>query len=607
MSLSRSQTGLSVIAFFAGLLVFSTTARAEVTFTDIGAGLQGTYYDTADWCDFDSDGDLDLLLSGCTGGITDAFTRIYRNSPGAGGFVATDVGLPPLMFGDAAWGDYDGDGDPDLALMGGDTSSTPVTRIFRNNSPFLFSDIGAGLAQLYDGTVAWGDFDNDGDLDLLLTGAAPGPVVATKLYRNNGAGTFMEIATTLPAIRSGATAWGDYDNDGDLDVLLAGMSAAGAYLAGVYRNDGGAVFTDVAAGLAGVSSCAAAWGDYDHDGDLDILLAGTGAGNVPVTRVYRNDGAGLFTSAGAGLPDVRIAAAAWGDYDNDGDLDILLSGLSADSTPIARIYRNDGGGMFSDGGAGIDDIAEGSAAWGDYDNDGDLDLALTGRASYLLHARIYRSGGGPANTPPSAPSLLDAEAFANRVTLSWHGSVDVQTPAASLTYNLRIGTSPGGSQISSAMANSANGYRRVVAQGNAQQRHSWEVTFPSGTFYWSVQAIDGAFAGSPFATEQVVAVSAVDETGLPPGGLLRLEAVGLPGTRQSIRFHLPDPGPASLRMFDVAGRCVRVLVEENLPTGDHQVPWDGANDAGRRVAAGAYLCRLEAGGLHATCRVVRLE
>ena len=193
------------------------------------------------------------------------------------------------------------------------------------------------------------------------------------------------------------------------------------------------------------------------------------------------------------------------------------------------------------------------------------------------------------------------------MTLSWHGSVDVQTPAASLTYNLRIGTSPGGSQISSAMANSANGYRRVVAQGNAQQRHSWEVTFPSGTFYWSVQAIDGAFAGSPFATEQVVAVSAVDETGLPPGGLLRLEAVGLPGTRQSIRFHLPDPGPASLRMFDVAGRCVRVLVEENLPTGDHQVPWDGANDAGRRVAAGAYLCRLEAGGLHATCRVVRLE
>lgn len=606
MSVAKSPLRLFIAVIFTLVPACATIAEASPIFTDISAGLQGTYYDTAVWGDYDNDGDLDLILSGCTGGMTDTFTRIYRNNVGAGGFTPIDAGLPQLMFGAAAWGDYDGDGDLDLALMGGDADSNPVTNIFRNEGPAGFIDIGAGLAQLYDGSLAWGDYDNDGDLDLLLTGGA-GSIRQTKLFRNDDGGVFTDVATALPNVRSGATSWGDYDGDGDLDLLLAGSSEGTPRLAGVFRNDGDAVFTDISAGLTAVGSCAASWGDYDNDGDLDILLAGTGEGNVPVTRVYRNDGGDVFTSAGIGLPDVRIAAGGWGDYDNDGDLDILLSGLLDASVPIARVYRNDGGGIFTDGGAGLDDIAEGSAAWGDYDNDGDLDLVLTGRANYYLYARIYRSEGADANTPPSIPSELDASVYGNHVTFSWHGSVDSQTPFAALCYNLRIGTTPGGSEIMSAMARNANGFRRIVALGNAQRRNLWEIAVPSGTIYWSVQAIDGVFAGSNFAAEHIVSVSAVDELEPAASELLQVDGFTLPGAPAAIRFRLPEAQAVSLRIFDTAGRCVRDLISAAMPAGEHEVYWAGTDQDGARVSSGVYFCQLQAGDRNVARRIVRVE
>ena len=125
------------------------------------------------------------------------------------------------------------------------------------------------------------------------------------------------------------------------------------------------VFTDINAGLPGVSYSSAAWGDYDNDGDLDILLTGASTNAVPIARIYRNNGSSTFTDIDAGLPGVSRGSAAWGDYDNDGDLDILLieSGFSL-------IYRNNGNDMFTRIDAGLSAVSGSSAAWGDYDNDG---------------------------------------------------------------------------------------------------------------------------------------------------------------------------------------------------------------------------------------------
>jgi hypothetical protein len=148
---------------------------------------------------------------------------------------------------------------------------------------------------------------------------------------------FEQLAQVLVRVSSSSVAWGDYDGDGDLDILLTGTNSSSVAISKIYRNDSGA-FTDIAAGLAGVSSSSSAWGDYDGDGDLDILLMGQGSSGR-VGSIYRNDG-GTFTDIGAGLEGV-IGSSVWGDYDGDGDLDILLIGLNSVNQRISRIYRND--------------------------------------------------------------------------------------------------------------------------------------------------------------------------------------------------------------------------------------------------------------------------
>jgi predicted nucleotidyltransferase len=105
-------------------------------------------------------------------------------------------------------------------------------------------------------------------------------------------------------------------------------------------------FIDSGIPLTGFSNGSAAWGDYDSDGDLDILLAGVSNATITAAKIYQNDGDGIFTNIGAQLPDIDWGSAAWGDYDNDGDLDILLTGFSG-VTRVAKIYRNDGPGAGS--------------------------------------------------------------------------------------------------------------------------------------------------------------------------------------------------------------------------------------------------------------------
>ncbi|MFH2049543.1 MAG: FG-GAP-like repeat-containing protein, partial [bacterium] len=340
-----------------------------------------------------------------------------------------------------------------------------------------------------------GDYDKDGDLDILLTGnGVSNPI--SKIYRNYS-GSFVDISALLPGVSWGSVAWGDYDNDGDLDILLTGNGVSNP-ISKIYRNDGGGSFIDIAASITEPQLGCAAWGDYDNDGDLDILLTSI-SGN---SKVYRNDN-GSFVDISASLPRVNNSSAAWGDYDNDGDLDILLTGDPFASDYISKIYRNDGG-SFVDISATLPGVSSGSVAWGDYDNDGDLDILLTGW-DYTGDriSKIYRNNITTVNTVPTAPSNLISSVTGSSVTLSLDKSTDNQTSQNALTYNLRIGTTSGGSQIMSPMSNIGNGYRKVTQIGNTNHNNSWTIgNLADGTYYWSVQAIDNAFAGSAFATEQ---------------------------------------------------------------------------------------------------------
>src|SRR6266511_3806660 len=317
-----------------------------------------------------------------------------------------------------------------------------------------------------------------------------------------GAQIFADINAGLPAVSASSVAWGDYDNDGRLDILLSGYSSAYGNIARVYHNDGGGSFSDVNAGLPGIEYSSVAWGDYDNDGRLDILLAGSSS-TGDIARVYHNHGNGSFTNINAGLPGMHWGSVGWGDYDNDGQLDILISGPFSGYAESTRIYHNNGNGTFTDINAGLPGVDAGTAAWGDYDNDGQLDILLTGNNNGAALARVYRNTTNVANTAPSAPSGLAASLYGPSATLSWTAASDAETPASGLTYNLRVGTTPGGSDVVGPMADTSSGFRRVAQLGNTDQRRSWTIggLTPGQTYYWSAQAVDSAFAGSSLAGE----------------------------------------------------------------------------------------------------------
>ena len=462
--------------------------QTEINITNIG-------YSSVKWGDYDNDGDLDILLVGWTSSGSD-ISAIYRNDGGQ--FFDINAGLFGVEVASADWGDYDNDGDLDIVLAGTSEIAQYVSKIYRNDDG-IFNDIDADIEGVYYASVAWGDYDNDGDLDILLKGRASSGNIS-KIYRNEN-GFFTDVGAGLTGLYSSSGIWGDYDNDGDLDILISGVDSNNERFSIIYRNDGG-VFTDIGAGLTGVSLASSAWGDYDNDGDLDILLTGTSsATGERVANIYRNDD-GDFTDINAGLPGLSVSSVGWGDYDNDGDLDILLSGSSSTGY-ITKVFRNDGG-VFNDIIAGLPGSYWGSVAWGDYDNDGNLDILLTGYGSSDYISKIYRNTNILANTPPDAPSNLQVSAISlSKVNLLWDIASDLQTPQNTLTYNIRMGSISGGSDVISPMSLIDDGYRQIPKMGNAEFKNdSYFIdNLAPGTYYWSVQSVDQAFAGSVWASE----------------------------------------------------------------------------------------------------------
>jgi len=505
-----------------GRSAFSNEASATTTIFTRSVVLPGVTFGAVAWGDYDNDGDLDLLLTGNDSTLT-PLAKLYQNNNG--NFVDIGAPLEAVTSSAIAWGDYDNDGDLDILLAGRD--GDPIARIYRNDGG-SFLDIGVPLIGVSLGAVAWGDYDNDGDLDILLTGGQ-----IPKIYRNEGA-SFVDIGAPLEGAGS-AAAWGDYDNDGDLDILLTDFDSNSNDSSKVYRNDGGS-FVNIRASLAGVRFSSVAWGDYDSDGDLDILLTGTDARRDDVTKVYRNDN-GNFVDLGAPLTNASFGSATWGDYDNDGDLDVLLTGES-NGEPFSKVYRNEGGN-FVDISASLQQVRESTAAWGDYDNDGDLDILLAGTTDAGQYSVIYRNDVRIKNTAPIRPASLAFTLQGNTVTLNWNKSTDNQSASGGLTYNLRVGTTPGGAQIVSPMASITTGYRKIPKLGNTNHRNGWTIrNLPDGKYYWSVQAIDNSFAGSAFAVEQIFKI----DNSAP---LITPDPISPPSSGQSL--------PISARLTDNEG------------------------------------------------------
>lgn len=344
---------------------------SQVVFTEeqqFGAGITRSVA----WGDYDGDGDLDLAV----GNTGDSY--IYANE--GDGVFARSASFGEYTTMVVKWADSDNDGDLDL-LVGNGKSATQQNLILVNDGDGGLSAISA-LGQGGTADLACGDLDSDGYLDVVVANWIVGQ---TDVYDNQGGNIFTRVARLPMAVSVEVF---DVDGDEDLDIALG----VGCCLdsSAVYKNDGSGSFLFSSHFGTESTEMQLSYADYDDDGDLD-LAAGAGGG-APEVRVYENDGNGDFSEAFL-LGNAFLRLVEWGDFDMDGDPDLVTGSSGMHGGDRLVIYVNSGGLFHKET---IDRTSEtgypyegcvSAIALGDADNDGDLDIAA-GRFDWLAQSRL---------------------------------------------------------------------------------------------------------------------------------------------------------------------------------------------------------------------------
>lgn len=474
--------------------------------------LRGVIRGGAAWADVNNDLRLDLLLSGeakpdaagATWYATASYTGLALGSP-HGLQAGTRVDLPAARYGITRWHDADGDGlldlfhgghKQDLPSWGGDRFLFRNTgTLFLNTADFFASgDNSSPLSYATD--ARWGDYDHDGDADLVIQCNGE-----TAVYRNDAA-SFTRVLSW--PIVNGRVAWQDLDGDADLDLILCGNPKGGwQSVTKVLLNDGHGALTETSCPFAQLSNGDMDFEDIDGDGDLDAIISSYWQG----THLYRNLGGGSFLEIPNALPSYQSGSVAFGDLDGDGDPDLLMNGTDGNWNFITRAFLNDGAGSFSLLDEPLRGLYSGGIALADYDSDGDLDWVMHGgyfndletdtqlRETTVLVTNVFAS----PNARPTAPSNVTVQADGTgRIRFSWPAGTDSLTPASSLRYNLAV-TRADGTHVLPPLSRHVDGSRLVPDRGNTGLNRSWVLNLPDGTYRASVQTIDTGLAASVFS------------------------------------------------------------------------------------------------------------
>ena len=487
---------LASVALLTATIVSS--AGAQPKFTRIpGGDIASDSSDSngAAWIDYDEDGDEDLFVAAIP------FRRLYRND-GGGKFSRITTGelvnIRQASNG-VSWGDFNNDGHADVFLANG------VSRIgsliyrgdgtgdfFRNEQWSGPNDVVLSWAG------AWGDYDNDGFLDLVAVhafGFLGTPASRNWLFHNNGDGSLSQMNNS-PIVTVGVgpftvPSWSDYDMDGDIDLFIGSGPANGTLAPDfLFRNmlkeSGKATFqrmTDAPFATDSLDGQVWNWVDHDNDGDLDGFVTNYGGPTGMRNNLYRNDGGRYVrdTTVGPLVTDADVSLGSlWGDFDNDGDLDVFVT--NGGMRPANKLYVNDGAGRFSSLDAG-DLTAVNVPSWGsaaaDFDGDGDLDLFVSNKQ---IPPR------GPNDPPRRFPDGL----YRNDLAAGNHWLelrlVGTTSNRAGIGARVRATATIGGRRITQlrevSAQNTFNGHNSLrvhLGFGRAAVAESVEILWPSGT------------------------------------------------------------------------------------------------------------------------------
>jgi hypothetical protein len=497
-----------------GLFACASLANGQ-SFVPTSDNLLDLYSGPIEWADLDNDDDLDIIHQGFADGANEFFTNVYENVNGS--FVARTTALPHLRNAGLALGDYDKDGDLDV-LLSGLSASGNISVLYRNNGAFSFS-LTESFPGVLNSTPSWFDIDNDEDLDFLIAGVDDNTptadfVIKMFVYENTGS-SFVPLTTTgLPPCSQCSIDWADSNGDGKIDVVMMGFDENFSPSTHVYLNTGNKTFVeDTQSIFKQAFNGDVKWGDFDNDGDMDVLFAGILPGGTISTQVYENINGVLKVRDDIVLyptGETWFGGSKWVDYNNDGLLDILISGRGSSVIVVERImelYKNNGDGTFQKvQEENFTDFAASSVDFGDYDNDGDLDMAYTGLNSMGAKSGIFENklsdGTFITNNKPLPPASagLKARPFRKRVSFHWQSGSDQQTPSDALSYNFYLRN--GSSKIISPTSDFATGYLLTSNPANGRARVGIAANLPEGNNYsWAVQSIDGSKSGSLFSGE----------------------------------------------------------------------------------------------------------
>ena len=503
--------------------------------------IPGLYNAKFSWGDYNNDGLMDLAVIGQNDDIGN-ITKIYENKNGS--FQDLNLANRAFRYGDVKWVDLNNDGWLDLSIIGQSGAAVVYQQLINNKGVFEVSTP-ASVAGLKYATMTFGDYNNNGTLDMFTTGQDVNGNARSYLYQNDGKGNFkvdqeFNAYAAVPDMYNADARFLDYDLDGDLDLIFSGTGTSGNPQGGIrvntlldpkittnnYGQNSNNGYT-YGMNLA-MSNAKLDIADMDGDGDTDIVAMGTArrqTGNTfidyPQLLLLRNQTIesknakfgsffsynNIYNATSIILDSVEKGDIKLVDFNNDGLVDITLAGRDVKANPVTKFYLNEGGfGNFTlSKNANIPQYTEAAISWADANGDGSMDMVISGNKLVGSSTSIYLNDQGEnVNKEPTAPkNLRFIDQGQGRILLLWDAATDDKTASANLYYNLKLGTKPGLSDLRVVQVNPAND-KLLTPNTSLIGSNQYYIELPPGVFYWSVQSVDGNYSSSKFASSQKI-------------------------------------------------------------------------------------------------------